>query len=92
MPFAYAGTRRRRNRDRRRGHDTPESSNPQNREGSPDARSEHDPMAARRASSEESPAGRAEGRSSAESSVESESPDSREGVDAKPASPPDERS
>lgn len=56
MPFAYAGTRRRRNRDRRRAHDAPEhSAGTQNREGSPDAREERDPTATRRASSEESP-------------------------------------
>lgn len=56
MPFAYAGTRRRRNRDRRRAHDAPENSpGTQNREGAPDAREERDPTATRRASSEESP-------------------------------------
>ena len=59
MPFAYAGTRRRRNRDRRRSHDAPQNSpTPQNREGATDARDERDPLAARRASSEENPAAR----------------------------------
>jgi hypothetical protein len=59
MPFAYAGTRRRRNRDRRRTHESPENNAAtQNREGAPDARDareERDPLATRRASSEESP-------------------------------------
>lgn len=58
MPFAYAGTRRRRNRDRRRNHETPESATAaQDRtdsprspaaQGSADAREERDPTAARR--------------------------------------------
>ncbi|WP_146002138.1 hypothetical protein [Cupriavidus pauculus] len=59
MPFAYAGTRRRRNRDRRRPNESPENSaNPQNREGAPEAREERDPLATRRASSEENPTAR----------------------------------
>ncbi|WP_066740021.1 hypothetical protein [Cupriavidus sp. D384] len=59
MPFAYAGTRRRRNRDRRRTHESPENSAAsQSRENGPDAREERDPLVTRRASGEESPADR----------------------------------
>lgn len=65
MPFAYAGTRRRRNRDRRRTHESPaNNAATQSREGTPDAREgreardERDPLATRRASSEESPVAR----------------------------------
>lgn len=68
MPFAYAGTRRRRNRDRRRAHESPENNAAtRDREGAPDARDsrdardareERDPLATRRASSEESPGAR----------------------------------
>ncbi len=56
MPFAYAGTRRRRNRDRRRTHDSQETSTAQQERESTrpaDAREERDPMAARCASDEE---------------------------------------
>lgn len=65
MPFAYAGTRRRRNRDRRRAHESPENNAAtRDREGAPDARDardareERDPLATRRAASEESPGAR----------------------------------
>ncbi|RZT39078.1 hypothetical protein [Cupriavidus agavae] len=42
MPFAYAGTRRRRNRDRRRAHDANDAkpSDPDRAEASPDPRAE----------------------------------------------------
>ncbi|MDT6961816.1 MULTISPECIES: hypothetical protein [unclassified Cupriavidus] len=54
MPFAYAGTRRRRNRDRRRAHDTLESSAAQPDGTRPtEAREERDPTATRRAADEE---------------------------------------
>lgn len=54
MPFAYAGTRRRRNRDRRRSHDTLESSAAQPDSARPtDARDERDPTRTRSAPDEE---------------------------------------
>ncbi|MEN7530692.1 MULTISPECIES: hypothetical protein [unclassified Cupriavidus] len=35
MPFAYAGTRRRRNRDRRRASDTPDANSPEHKAQTP---------------------------------------------------------
>lgn len=57
MPFAYAGTRRRRNRARRRNadeHNTAQQDGPSGAE----ARDERDPVATRRASNPDGPAAR----------------------------------
>ncbi|GJG96975.1 hypothetical protein [Cupriavidus pauculus] len=73
MPFAYAGTRRRRNRDRRRSPDSLENpATPQKREAAPDAREERDPLATRKASNEESPTARKDERGEMQPGVGSE--------------------